>query len=58
MYQGSELVSQFKDKIYSKLFQESYRIGENSFTRERKLTFPTVFSMILKLEPISKPSLT
>lgn len=49
MIQGSELVLKFKEKIYSKPFQESTRIGENSFTRERKLPFPQVFSMILKL---------
>jgi len=49
MKQGSELVSKFKEKIYSKTFQKNVRIGKNSFTRERKLPFPMVFSMILKL---------
>ena len=49
MNQGRELVLQFKERIYSEIFQQMHRIGENSFTRERKLTFPIVFSTILKL---------
>jgi hypothetical protein len=49
MKQGSELVLKFKEKIYNKTFQQNVRIGENGFTRERKLPFPMVFSMILKL---------
>lgn len=46
---GRDVISQFKDKIYSKSFHMIHRIGKNSFTRERKLPFPVVFSMILKL---------
>jgi len=46
---GSDFLEQSKNKIYSKVFQYDHRIGKNSFTRKRKLTFPTVFSMILKL---------
>jgi hypothetical protein len=44
---GEKLILGFKEKIYSKTFQSMYRIGENSFIRNRKLPFPTVFSMIL-----------
>jgi hypothetical protein len=36
-------------RIYSKVFQRKNRIGDSSFTRERKLSFPMVFSTILKL---------
>jgi hypothetical protein len=46
--QGNDFLEQARNKIYSKVFQYDHRIGKNSFTRERKLTFPTVFSMILK----------
>ena len=49
MLDGVNFLEQSKDKIYSKVFQYDHRIGKNSFTRKRKLTFPTVFSMILKL---------
>lgn len=49
MLNGNDFLEQAKNKIYSKVFQYDHRIGKNSFTRERKLTFPTVFSMILKL---------
>ena len=47
--QGREVTSQIKDKIYSILFQKAHSVGKNSFTRKRKLPFPIVFSMILKL---------
>lgn len=47
--QGKALLSEYEQKIYLKLFQKSHTIGENSFTRNRKLPFPVVFSMILKL---------
>lgn len=49
MLQGNKFLTQVKNKIYSEIFQKHHRIGENSFTRERKLTFPIVFSMVLKL---------
>lgn len=49
MLLGKALVLQLKDTVHSKTFQKTHKIGENSFIRERKLTFPTVFSMILKL---------
>ena len=49
MFQGSSITSGYKEKINSKVFQKDYRIGNNSFTRKRKLRFPVVFSMILKL---------
>lgn len=49
MYRANSLLSCTKNKISSRLFQSDHRIGENSFTRERKLTFPMVFSTILKL---------
>jgi hypothetical protein len=45
---GTDFLEQARNKIYSKVFQYHNRIGKNSFTRNRKLTFPTVFSMILK----------
>jgi len=48
MLHGIDFLELAKNKIYSKVFQYDHRIGKNSFTRERKLTFPTVFSMILK----------
>lgn len=47
--QGRALVSEFKDKIYDKAFQSIHRVSESCFTRERKLPFQVVFSMILKL---------
>lgn len=47
--QGRALVSEFKDKIYDKAFQSVHRVSKSSFTREKKLPFPVVFSMILKL---------
>lgn len=47
--QGSALLSEYEQKIYLKTFQKIHTIGENSFTRNRKLPFPVVFSMILKL---------
>jgi len=49
MYRANSLLSNTKNKINSAPFQTSHRLGENSFTRERKLTFPMVFSTILKL---------
>lgn len=49
MYRANSLLSNTKNKINSAPFQISHRLGENSFTRERKLTFPMVFSTILKL---------
>lgn len=49
MCQGKNLILQFRERIHSTIFQNNHRIGHNSFTRQRKLTFPTVFSMILKL---------
>lgn len=49
MFNGNNFLEQARNKIYSKVFQYDHRIGKKSFTRERKLTFPTVFSMILKL---------
>jgi len=48
MNQGRQFLLEIKKKIYSKLFQKNHRIGKNSFVRERKLTFPVVFTMILK----------
>lgn len=47
--QGIALVAKFKDKIYDKIFQSTHRAHKNCFRRERKLPFPVVFSMILKL---------
>src|SRR5579872_4023434 len=47
--QGRALVAKLKDKIYDKTFQFAHRISDNCFKRERKLPFPVVFSMILKL---------
>lgn len=47
--QGRALISLFKNKIYDKIFQSTHRNGDSCFTRERKLPFPVVFSMILKL---------
>jgi hypothetical protein len=47
--QGRALVSDFKDKVYDKAFQSTHRVNGNCFTRDRKLPFPVVFSMILKL---------
>ena len=49
MNEGSKLLTRLKEKIYCKLFQASVRIGENSFSRERKLPFPLVISMLLRL---------
>lgn len=49
MLYGSDFLDQARNKIHSKVFQYDNRIGKNSFIRNRKLTFPTVFSMILKL---------
>lgn len=49
MYRANSLLSNTKNKFNSAPFQMSHRLGENSFTRERKLTFPMVFSTILKL---------
>lgn len=48
MTQGTSLVSYVKSEIYSKHFQKNHKHGKNSFTRERKLGFPVVFSTILK----------
>ena len=48
MLQGHPFLLMLKRKLYSKQFQKKHRIGENSFVRERKLTFPVIFSMILK----------
>lgn len=47
--QGSKFLAKLKAKIYSKIFQNYHKIGENTFTRNRKLPFPIVFIMILKL---------
>lgn len=47
--QGRALVSKFKNKVYDKAFQSTHRVNGNCFTRDRKLPFPVVFSMILKL---------
>lgn len=49
MIHGCDFLEQARNKIHSNIFQYYHRIGKNSFTRNRKLTFPTVFSMILKL---------
>lgn len=49
MNRASSLLFNTQNKIGTGLFQISHRIGENSFTRERKLTFEMVFSTILKL---------
>lgn len=49
MEYGNDYLGEARNKIYSKAFQYDHRIGKNSFTRKRKLTFETVFSMILKL---------
>ncbi len=47
--QGSELIGEINQSIYLKQFQNSHKIRENSFIRDRKLPFPVVFTMILKL---------
>jgi len=47
--QGKALLSQFKDKIYNQAFQAEVRIGEKSFSRDRKLSFPLIMSMLLRL---------
>lgn len=49
MNEAKIFILELKKKIYSKIFQEHYKIGKNSFIRKRKLTFPIVFTMILKL---------
>lgn len=49
MFEGKRIISGYKEKIYSNLFQKKHRIGNNSFIRQRKLVFPVIFSMILKL---------
>ncbi len=49
MQKGKSLILQIKNIIYSKTFQRIHCVEKNSFTRTRKLPFPTVFSMILKL---------
>lgn len=46
---GNYLVYTFKEKVYSKKFREAHSSGKGSFSRTRKLPFPVVFSMILKL---------
>ncbi len=53
MQKGKSLILQIKDTIYPKTFQKIHCVGKNSFARTRKLPFPTVFSMILKLQHIS-----
>ena len=47
--QGQNFVRTLKNKIYSKIFQKRHIIGDNSFTRTRKLPFPVVFTMTLKM---------
>jgi Transposase DDE domain len=47
--QGRDFILQIKEKIYTQAFQALHRIGKKSFTRDRKLPFPVIFSMILKL---------
>jgi len=49
MFKGREFILQLRAKIYSQSFQAIHRTGVNSFVRKRKLTFPVVFSTILKL---------
>jgi hypothetical protein len=49
MSKGRAFIVQLKTKIYSKSFQSIHRIGSKCFMRQRKLTFPIVFSMLLKL---------
>lgn len=49
MNKAKNFFFQLRRKIYSNIFQNFHKIGQNSFTRERKLTFPMVFSVILKL---------
>lgn len=49
MFKGREFISQLRSKIHSQSFQANHRVGQNSFVRKRKLTFPIVFSTILKL---------
>jgi hypothetical protein len=44
-----KLLLGFFEQIHSQTFQKTHSIGEYSFTRKRKLNFPLVFSMILKL---------
>lgn len=46
---GENFVCDIKNKLYSTVFQKTHSKMENSFTRNRKLTFPIVFSTILKL---------
>jgi hypothetical protein len=46
---GIAIINRVKEKIFSKIFQKIHSIGKGSFSRERKLTFPIMFSMILKL---------
>src|SRR3990167_8123144 len=48
MIRGIKLVEHLKGQTYSNNFQNGHKIGKNSFTRERKLGFPVVFSTILK----------
>lgn len=48
MTQGIKLIDHLKENAHSNNFQSSHKIGKNSFTRERKLGFPVVFSTILK----------
>nr|WP_221179602.1 hypothetical protein [Candidatus Cardinium hertigii] len=46
---GENFISEIKDKLYSAIFQTIHSKGGHMFTRRRKLTFPIVFSTILKL---------
>lgn len=49
MTRGAALLTLIKEKIHSKLFQSSCRKNEKDFSRSRKLPFPLLFSMILRL---------
>ena len=40
-------ISSVRQRFSSKEFCETYRNSENSFTRNRKLSFPAIFSFLL-----------
>lgn len=46
---GKNFVSNVKNKVYAQVFQQRHSRGKNTFIRNRKLSFPIVFSTILQL---------
>ncbi|CAH2559787.1 IS4 family transposase [Cardinium endosymbiont of Oedothorax gibbosus] len=46
---GKNIILRIKDTIHLRKFPVKHCLAKNSFTRRRKLTFPVVFSMILRL---------